>query len=62
MPNVTINGREYDLDKLSEEAKSQLGNIAGVDEELRRLQRQVAIYQTARNAYANALQLALPKD
>jgi hypothetical protein len=37
-------------------------NIDVVDQEIRRLQVQLMIYQTARNAYATALQQALPKD
>lgn len=62
MANITIDGRDYDLDKLSETARQHLANINIVDEEIRRLQRQIAICQTARNAYASALQAALPKD
>ncbi|MCX5875951.1 MAG: DUF6447 family protein [Deltaproteobacteria bacterium] len=59
MPTVTIDEKEYDLDKLSEEAKTQLGNIRFVDAELTRLQSQSAVYQTARSAYSKALKDAL---
>jgi len=62
MAYVTIDGRDFDLDKLGEEARQQAQNISVVDEEMRRLQLQLTIYQTARNAYAAALQAALPKD
>jgi len=37
-------------------------NINLVDQEIRRLQVQLTIYQMARNAYVAALQAALPKD
>jgi hypothetical protein len=37
-------------------------NLAAVDEEMRRLQMKLAIYQTARNSYASALRSELPKD
>ncbi|MEX0429805.1 DUF6447 family protein [Spiribacter insolitus] len=57
---VTIDGREYDLEKLSDAAKSQLGNIQVTDQEIARLQQQLAIAQTARQAYARALQEELP--
>jgi hypothetical protein len=62
MSHVTIDGRDYELDKLSEPARQQAININLVDQEIRRLQFQLAICQTARNAYAADLQAALPKD
>ena len=62
MSHVTIDGRDFELDKLSGEAKQQAVNINLVDQEIRRLQFQLAICHTARNAYAAALQAALPKD
>ncbi len=60
MPTIKIDGKDYDLDKLSTEAKSQLASIQFVDAELARIQAQVAALQTARMAYAKALQAALP--
>jgi hypothetical protein len=47
-------------DKLSDEAKAQLVSMQFCDQELARLQAQAAAYQTARQAYANALKQALP--
>ena len=58
---IDIDGKSYELDKLTDEAKSQLGNIRVVDTELKRLDQQKAIAQTARNAYARALQEELAK-
>ena len=51
----TINDKEYDLDDLSDTAKSQIVNIQIVDGEIARLKQQLAIMQTARNAYGKAL-------
>ena len=62
MGHVTVDGRDFDMEKLSGEARQQAMNIKVVDEEIRRLQVRLAICQTARNAYAVALQAALPKD
>lgn len=59
---ITIDGKEYALDSLSEAAKAQMTNLRVVDQEISRLQQQLAIAQTARNAYANALKNDLPKD
>ena len=59
MPTITIDGKEYDTDSLSAEAKSQLTSLQVTDAEIQRLQIQLAIAQTARNAYATALKSAL---
>ncbi len=59
MPIIKIDDKEYDLDQLSEEAKSQLLNLQFVDAELQRLNAQVAVLQTARAAYSKALNEAL---
>ena len=60
MPIIKIDSKEYELDGLSGEAKAQLQSLQFVDGELQRLQAQAAVLQTARVAYAKALQEALP--
>ena len=60
MTTINIDNIEYDTDKLSDEAKAQLASIQFCDQELQRLQAQAAAIQTARMAYAKALQSALP--
>jgi hypothetical protein len=60
MPTINIDNIDYDTDKLSDEAKAQLVSLQFCDQELARLQAQTAAYQTARMAYAKALQAALP--
>ena len=59
MTTLKIDNKEYDLDTLSDECKAQLASIQFVDQELARLQAQAAVLQTARTAYAKALQAAL---
>jgi hypothetical protein len=61
MPIIKIDNKDYDTDKFSDEAKSQLINLQVCDQEIKRLQAQQAIAQTARLAYAKALGEALPK-
>ena len=60
MPTIKINDKDYDIDSLSNEAKSQIQMIRLCDQELNRLNAQLAITQTARLAYSKALQEALP--
>jgi cell division protein ZapA (FtsZ GTPase activity inhibitor) len=59
MATITIDGKEYDVETLSEETKAQLGSLQYVDSELARLQAQAAALQTARMAYGRALKQIL---
>ena len=62
MAIINIDGKEYDVDELSEEAKAQVASIQFVDQELVRLTAQVAAMQTARNTYGRALNEILGVD
>ena len=62
MSTVTIDEVEYELDSLSDDAKAQFTSLQFVDQKLAQLQAEVAVYQTARIGYANALNTALPKE
>ncbi len=58
---LTIDGIEHNVADLSENARNQVMNLRVTDQEISRLQQQLAIAQTARTAYANALKDELPK-
>jgi len=60
MATLKFDNKEYDLETLSEEVKAQLASIQFVEQELVRLQVKVAVLQTAKNAYFQALQKSLP--
>ena len=60
MPSIKIDNIDYDTEKFSDEAKAQLVSLQFCDQELQRLQALAAAIQTARMAYAKALQSALP--
>ena len=55
MPKIKINNTEYDTDTMPDAAKQQLQMLALTETEIKRLQAQLAIAQTAKNAYARAL-------
>jgi len=59
MATIKIDDKEYDSEQLSAEAKAQLMSLQFVDAELQRLTAQAAVLQTARVAYAKALNEAL---
>ncbi|MGP5311085.1 DUF6447 family protein [Vreelandella alkaliphila] len=54
-PTVTIDGKEYTLESLGQQGREQIQNLRVTDQELQRLQDQLAITQTARNTYARIL-------
>lgn len=61
MATITVDGKHYNSDILSDDAKNQLASIQFVDGELARLNAQVAVFQTARIAYSKALNEELLK-
>lgn len=62
MASVTIDGKEYDSETLSKEAKEQLASLQIVDNKIVDLTNDIKILQTARNAYAKALKDLLPQN
>ena len=52
---ITIDGKEYNLNNLSETAKAQLINIQFVDAQLQQLNNELAVADTAKIGYLNAL-------
>jgi hypothetical protein len=59
MANIRIDGKGYDPARLSEPARVQRNNLQIADQEIARLKQQLAIAETARQAYARALQAEL---
>lgn len=59
MPIIKIDNQDYDTDKLSEQAKKQLSALQVVDNEIRHLQIQMSIAQTARNVHVQLLKTSL---
>lgn len=55
MAKVTIDATEYETDDMSDEAKSQLQNVAYCDRKIAELKNEAAVLQTARNTYARSL-------
>lgn len=58
-PTISVDGVEYDLDSLTDNAKAQLANIQFVDAQLQQLNNEWAVSDTARLGYTNALKREL---
>ena len=56
---ITIDGVEYAMEKLSDNAKSQIANINFSDERILQLQNELAISTTANTGYLRALKAEL---
>lgn len=59
--NITIDGVAYNISDLSAEAKTSLRNVRMVEQQIRRLQMEMATAQTARAAYGGMLKAQLDK-
>ncbi len=59
---ITIDQVEYNIDDLSENAKKQVMNIQFVDTQLQQLNNELAVSDTARIGYTNALKSDFQKN
>jgi anti-sigma regulatory factor (Ser/Thr protein kinase) len=59
---IKVNDTEYNVDDLSDNAKAQLQNMNFASAEIQRLKIQLALAETARNAYQSALIAELPNQ
>lgn len=60
-PQLTFNGKNYDMDSLSDQAKQQLMNLQFADGEIQQLKNKIALTNMARTTYAQALNQHLPE-
>tara|TARA_B100000795_G_scaffold264813_2_gene245801 strand:+ start:548 stop:769 length:222 start_codon:yes stop_codon:yes gene_type:complete len=58
---ITIEGSEYNISDFSDNAKSQLQGMSIAMNELKSIEIKKALMETARNAYAHALNDDLPE-
>lgn len=59
---LSVGDKEYIIADLSDEAKTQLESLRYAELEITRLNRELAMISTARNAYNQALLAALPAN
>ena len=62
MANIKIDGVDYDIDSLSDEAKATVSSLQFVQSELQRANANIAILKTAESAYVNSLKQEVEKD
>lgn len=62
MPKITVDGIEYNSEDLSDEGKAQLASLQFLELQMQKLKSEIAVYQTARTAYASALKAELGQE
>ena len=55
MPKITIDGIDYNTEDLTDNGKAQLASLQFLEVQMKKLQAEIAVYQTARIAYMQAL-------
>ena len=58
---INIDGKEYSLSELSDNARAQVANLQFVDAQIQQLNNEWAVADTARIGYTNALKSELEK-
>jgi hypothetical protein len=59
MPKITVDDIEYNTEDLSDNGKAQLASLQFLEVQMNKLNSEIAVYQTARNAYVAALKVEL---
>ena len=61
MPKITVDGTEYDTENLRTNGKAQLASLQFLEVQMQKLKNEIAVADTARMAYAAALNAELAK-
>ena len=61
MPKIKIDDLEYNTDDLSDNGRAQLASLQFLELQMQKLQNEIAVYQTARAAYAAQLKQEIKK-
>ena len=61
MPKITIDGIDFHTEDLSENGMAQLASLQFLEGQMQKISQEIAIYQTAQMAYAEALKAEIAK-
>jgi len=59
MPKITVDDIDYNTEDLTDNGKAQLASLQFLEVQMKKLQNEISVYQTARNAYVAALKAEL---
>ena len=61
MPKISLDDIEYNTEDLSDNGKAQLASLQFLEVQMNKIKSEIAVYQTARNAYVASLKEELNK-
>jgi hypothetical protein len=61
MPKITIDDIDYNTEDLTENGKAQLASLQFLEGQMQKIRQEMAVYQTAQVAYAQALKAEIAK-
>lgn len=59
MPKITVDDIDYNTEDLTDNGKAQLASLQFLEVQMKKLNNEISVYQTARNAYVAALKAEL---
>lgn len=62
MPKITVDSIEYNTEDLTDNGKAQLASLQFLEVQMKKLQSEIAVFQTAKVAYVAALKAELEKS
>lgn len=62
MPKITVDGIDYNTEDLTDNGKAQLASLQFLEVQMKKLQSEIAVFQTAKAAYNAALKAELEKS
>ena len=62
MPKITVDGIDYNTEDLTDNGKAQLASFQFLEVQMKKLQSEIAVFQTAKAAYIAALKAELEKS
>ena len=62
MPKFTVDGIEYNSEDLTDNGKAQLASLQFLEAQMNKLKNEIAVFQTAKQAYIVGLKAELEKD
>lgn len=61
MPKITIDNIEYNTEDLTEAGRAQLNSLQFLEAQMQKIRGEMALYQTAQQAYIGALKAEIAK-
>ena len=62
MPKINIDGKEFEIDDMSDELKQELNMVLEIDKKLRENEVEKAILMTAKNAFSAKINSMMAKE